>query len=244
VSLTDDYSRGTLILAIRTPHGDYLTADSRLTNPSTDSGEKLFKCGERAFIGLTGHVIDRQSVLSIEGRLMISGVLNISEILRHLSARYVGDGSDLPRRIAGLVFPILESWWSLFIANNKEGFVASCAGSLSFCEVPVLSRIGVIGRLSVVRFPFSPGGELLQPEVKAFPDDADGSLEEIRAFGESIAADWADLPLGDRAAVMDTVSILYEVGTSTHPHTVGGPIDIGFIDDNGASWIVRKKDLP
>ena len=244
MSLTDGYSRGTLILAVRTPHGAYLTADSRLTNPSTDSGQKLFKCGEHAFIGLTGHVIGRPSVSSIEGRIMYSGVLNISEILRHLSAIYDGDGSDLPERIAGLVFRILEPWWRLFIANREEEFIASCAGSLSFCEVPVLSRIGAIGRLSVVRFPFSPRGELLPPEKQTFDDNADGDLEEIRTFGESIAGDFAYLPLGDRAAVLDTVSILYQVGTSTHPHTVGGPIDIGFIDDNGASWIVRKKDLP
>jgi 20S proteasome alpha/beta subunit len=45
-------SRGTMILAVCTDHGVYLACDSRVTNPSSDSAQKIFQCGASAFIAI------------------------------------------------------------------------------------------------------------------------------------------------------------------------------------------------
>jgi hypothetical protein len=174
---------------------------------------------------------------------MYGGVLNVMEVIRHLCFNYAGDGRDLPERVSSLLYRILKPWWELFVATTPGSFIDSCKGSTVFCEVPILTRIDGITTLPVVRFPFSPDGDLLLPTKQTFFENCPEKSEEIRVFGQSVNGDGMALPLGSQTQVMSTIEALYQRAISAHPDTVGGPIDIGFIDTHGARWLVRKPDL-
>jgi hypothetical protein len=92
-------SCGTMILAVRTGHGVYLAADSRMSNPVSENAQKIFMCRASAFIAISGTLILRGFFDRENGRTRTS--LNLMKVLTDVSSGYAeSDAMSLPEYIA------------------------------------------------------------------------------------------------------------------------------------------------
>ena len=232
-------TRGTLILAITTKHG--VAADSRGTNPASDEMTKIFNCGLTSFMAVTGHLVIRAEQRTRSGKAQCQGMLNTVEILREIAVTYTGDGGDdLANRIKDGMYRRLRPFWELLIEPSPEVFLAGCGGAAFFCEVPIVSLIANRVSILVVRFPFSPEGQLLAPVVDQRFIGSLGRTEEVISWGVAPEYKGIDYQPDSPAEVLKTISAIYEQTVAAHPDTVGGPVDIGFIGETGAEWLARK----
>jgi hypothetical protein len=234
---------GTLILAALTRHGAYLAADSRSTGPELNSVQKVFQCGSNAFVGITGHLVARGQTIGAQGQVLCDASINIMEILRHFSSEYSGDGTDLVDRVTRRIYDFLAGYWMLVIRPSRDSFLASYPNVSEFCEIPILGRIGGAYNLVSIHFPLSADGRLLKPSVQDRFEGADENTEYIIAFGKPVDGEGIEADFRTSEGVLATMAALYRKAIAAHQDTVGEPIDIGFLDENGARWIATKLNL-
>jgi hypothetical protein len=226
-------SHGTLIVSLPTPHGIYLAADSRATNPQRDNAQKLFQIGPNAFAGIVATLVGRSEMQSVRRKVMCSGTIDLTEILYHCALIY-DMKHDLIEYIAGAIYFPLKRYWDFLQVSGRE-VSGTLGGSWSFCTIPVVS--GIDGRLLIreLKFPFSET-ELLQPTSKVREETAIvwGQYPNVGSINLS--------PQTEETATA-CIKAIYDAAHSAYPDTVGGPTDVGIVDQNGARWIARKRDI-
>jgi len=222
-----------MILAVRTNHGLYLACDSRLTNPASDAAQKIFRCGSHAFIAISGTVIHRSSLPQPDGS-ELNGTLDLMKLLDRVSSKYFGDNSDLIEYLAGNVHGPHWTFWQQYIMPEPQAFLSA---QLPFdTTVFTISGIATVNGMALVfqiRFPFLASGQLDKPIVQYFD-------HEITGWGKTVEADGIDYTLAHRSGVLAFISAMFTRSADRHPDAVGGPTDIGFLDGDGARWIIRK----
>ncbi len=236
-------SHGTLITAIITRRGAYLAADSHGTSPPSDSEQKLFKCGNVGFVGIAGTLVCRASMCTDNGKVICSGVFNTSVILSETSLRYPGDASSALQNIGSIIYKELKPFWECHIASTYDSFIRSNPSGI-FCEIPLLTWENGSASVSVLRFEYrmlSP--HLSKPVQELCPVEIQDGLQKIKQWGTTISTDGIDLTGDSEERVLEVIDGLYNRAFSRHPDTIGGPIDIGFIDTDGPRWLRNKGDF-
>jgi hypothetical protein len=230
-------SHGTLVFGLVTTHGVYLAADSRGTDPVSDEAQKLFKCGDNAFVAIVATLVGRSAKLSLRKKPMFTGTIDLTEILHHACETYQGDGQDVVSYVASYLYYPLKRYWE-FMTPPPELVKESLSGGMKFCTVPIAMRSNGSMQVSELQFPFSADGSLLPPTNTIRPPS-----ETAIVWGQYQPVDSIDLEPLTHEATITCIDELYNAAKRTYPETVGGPIDIGIIDENGARWISRKRDL-
>jgi hypothetical protein len=226
-------SHGTLILSLTTPHGIYLAADSRATNPRRDDAQKLFQIGPNAFVGIVATLVGRSEMQSVRRKTMCSGTIDLTEILHHSALTYDAR-DDLVGYIAGSIYFPLKRYWEFLQVSGRQ-VSETLGGSWHFCTVPIVSRINAQLLICELQFPFSETG-LLQPTRKWRDETA-------IVWGQCPNVDSINQDAQTEGAAKALIESIYEAAHSTYPDTVGGPTDVGIVDQNGARWISRKRDV-
>jgi hypothetical protein len=226
-----------MILAVRSKRGTYLACDSHCSNPASDEAQKIFQCGSSAFIAISGTVVARGSAVYPDGKV-VSGTLDLMELLDRVCSDYAGDNTDLVEYVATGVFHPLWKFWQQCVVPAPEAFLAKTPPTHD--SVLTLSGIATIGssmRVFEIQFPFLRTGQLGQlvpPTVKDFD-------HEITGWGHTVDSDGIDFDLRRGRGVVPFILRMYARSALKYPDAVGGPTDIGFLDKNGARWISRKS---
>lgn len=232
-------SSGTLVITVRTDHGIYVACDSHLTNPPagqpSDQAQKIFQCGPKAFIAISGTVIARAgSVQPDTADAFVA--LDIGRLLDEISARYLGDNSDLVQHVASQLYYPMAEFWERYIAPSPEAFLSMQQPShKSICTLSGVLAIYGQYRVFEIQFPFTKDGRVANPTVKYQAD-------RIVGWGHIPDAEGLDDSLTDRSGVVRFIRALFQRSVERSPDVVGGPIDIGFLDADGARWL-KRKDL-
>jgi hypothetical protein len=239
VAPTEVFSRGTLILSVRTEHGVYLASDSRsinAPNPPSNAAQKIFLSGNFAFLALCGVVIARASLPPVQGT-QTTATLNLMTALDQISNEY--DGSrDVVEYTAARFYSTLEAFWKVYVEPSPEAFLMSQVNSNGIvCFIPVVSRQRGMVEVYEVIFSHSSAGKLLDPVCKK-------RSEEVIGWGQ-IPNDAADLPTysDSAASVLEYIDTMYRHAALFNPQSVGGDTDIGYVDVHRARWIRRKTLL-
>lgn len=111
----------------------------------------------------------------------------------------------------------------------------------TFCEIPILTCPNGRIDISVVKFTFTDQGELLDPVAEKCFNEAEKSERAI-TWGQAID-DGIDFQPDSRERVFEFIDALYAKAVSLHPDTIGGPVDVGFINRDGATTWLKTKDL-
>jgi hypothetical protein len=225
-------SHGTLILSLATPHGIYLAADSRATNPQRDDAQKLFKIGASAFVGIVATLVGRSEMQSKRRKTMYSGTIDLTEILYHAATTY-DDKHDLLSYVAGSIYHPLKRYWEFLQVSGQQ--VSETLGGWHFCTVPVVCLSQGQFQIFELQFPFADTG-LLPPTRRL-------RQESGIVWGQCPKVDSIDLNPQTPEAANASIQAIYRAAHAAYPDTVGGPTDIGIVDRDGARWLSRKGDV-
>jgi hypothetical protein len=230
---------GTLALALVTKHGAYLAADSRKTNPSVDSAQKVFQCGPNTLIAIVGTLVGNSEKLSLRKATMFKGVIDLTELLHHICATYSNE--DVIPHIVGHLYRSIKRWWD-FVGPDADQLLATYDG-LCFATIPIVQRNGGDVVVSETHFMFSETAELLQPTHKIRFHQRVKSTEVAYVWGQHPELEGIDFEPDTPEAALESIAALFARATIAYPQTVGGPTDIAVLDANGARWISRKGSL-
>ncbi|HKW97255.1 MAG TPA: hypothetical protein VJN43_05940 [Bryobacteraceae bacterium] len=235
-------SRGTLIAAIFTTQAAYMAADSRGTSPKSDGEQKLFKCGNVAFIGLAGTLINRATVWSNDQKDMLcQGEFRTNAVVAEFAREYPGDASNAPNNLSRKIEELLNPYWKCFIEPCGQCYVRSNPSGI-FCSIPILSWINGSPNLSELRFEHSMiTAKLSQPVLKHYQIEVPDGFQKIQQWGGTVNTNGIDLSGDSEERVLQVIESLYDRAISVDPETIGGPVDIGRIDGNGLCWIRYKR---
>jgi hypothetical protein len=223
-------SRGTMILAIASDHGLYLASDSRMVNPSvgtsSNAAQKIFQCGPRAFVAISGALIHGGFTRQQHARTEIK--LDLMRMLRSISSCYVGDNSNLVEYIATHLSAAYEKFKEEFLdvpLFAKAADPSTISGIATIAGQPCVFEIEI---------GFSPSGQIIGPTIK-YLDHIITGWGKIDGVADGLERD-----LTNPTGVSKFISAMFERSAVLYPEAVGGPTDIGFLDGNRASWIVHK----
>jgi hypothetical protein len=232
-------SPGTLVVTVRTNDGIYVACDSHLTGsvvaPPSDQAQKIFQCGSKAFIAISGTVVARAGIAQPDNTLAFVA-LDLGRLLDEISSRYFGDNSDLVQFVASQMYHPIADFWERYIAPSPESFLSAQQPThTSICTLS--GALAIQGRYQVfeIQIPFTKDGHVANPTVQYKHD-------KILGWGHVPDADGLDDSLTNRSGVIGFISALFRRSVELFPDAVGGPIDIGFLDANGARWL-KRKDL-
>lgn len=166
-------------------------------------------------------------------RTMCSGTIDITEILHHIALTYGGE-HDLLGYVAGSIYAPLKRYWAFLQVDGRQ-VSETLSGGWSFCTVPVVSRTDGKLRIFELQFPFS-DSELLQPTSRQ-------REESGIVWGQCPSLDSIDLDPQTPEAARACIEAIYRSAQLAYPDTVGGPTDIGIVDQNGARWLARKREV-
>lgn len=227
-----ELSCSTLILSIRTQHGVYLASDSRSTNPQSDSAQKIFKFGGNGFAALCGTVTARAGLPPLDGKQTVA-TLDLMAMLSEIANEYDGC-HDLVEYAMYRSYRTLKPFWEAYVEPYPEAFLKQKPENDLLLMIPAIRRSAAQIEVWEIRFPLGQSGQLLAPEYRQrdepvvgwgkLPDDANS----IR------------FPLSERGSVLSYIEKMYARAIQLYPDSVGGCIDIGYLDVGGAEWVRRK----
>jgi hypothetical protein len=236
---------GTLILFLPAQHGLYVTADSRHDGgepAERDNAKKIFLCGPNSICAISGAL--RLTVTPPNGEAQ---VLEVAQLVEHVAGGL--EGQPAVRELAGQIHQRLAPFFEANLSQPVGSRLSARLTAPSVCTILFLHREPDTGltQLWQVQFPFGEepvegGGwrHLLRPPVIR-PADPRRPLAQGRTECIQIRADQPP-DLETRKRTLETIHLLYaRAGLDSSCSTViGGPVDIGVIDEAGAHWLARK----
>ncbi len=237
---------GTLILFLPTPHGFYVTADSRHDGgpaAEADQAQKIFLCGENAVCAISGAL--RITVTKPDGS---AETFDIAAALDRI-------GRDLPpdaqaTQVAAAIYADLRTFWVQNLADPVAIPLSQRTLAPSVSTILFARRNAATGGmdLSQIQFPFSESAieghgwvhDLRPPVIR--PADASRPLAQGKTECMLITADQPPA-IETPEETLETIQALY-ARTQIDPYCksiIGGPVDIAVIGDEGARWLSRKQ---
>jgi hypothetical protein len=163
-------------------------------------------------------------------------MLDLTAALGEMTAQYTGDGPDLPRYVVQHLYLPLLAYWK-FADLSAPTVFAACGPS--FCTIAIVSRQPDAVQIVEIDFPLSETEGLLGPKTRSY-SATDGSMSW---WGSCPAIDSLNLDTSMPEAAKKSINAIYDLAKITFPKVIGGPVDIGMVDENGARWISRKGNL-
>jgi hypothetical protein len=241
----------TLILFLPAPNGLYVAADSRYDggDPARkDHARKVFLCGKRAVCAISGSLILHARTQDAGGTPR-QGSFALGEFVETLSGAVPEAAAD--DQIAWIndrLHSALERFWKEHIGGRPLGRpLSSWLGAASVCTLLFVKQepSGEV-LLAQVQFPFreirSQSGwlhELQKPVVR--PADPERPLAQGATTCPRIDPSEPP-PVETHERTVETLRRLFSQSRDGGycEEVIGGPIDIAFIDRDGAAWIARK----
>ena len=227
-------SCGTMILSVRTTRGVYLACDSRATNPSRDDAQKIFMCGSFAFIAICGVIVLSGTKRTTEGEAL-GATINLMKTLEHFSMTNAVNGDNFVIYLGQVMIVSIRAFWDECVSPYPEAVRSAMVSSPS--EVFTIAGIVLIGdqvRVFAIHFPYASNGGLADPTYE-YQD-----TEQVVGWGQTDGVVAPDSELTHLRSVIDYLTGAYRRSAERHPDSVGGQIDVGLIDTNGARWIAKK----
>lgn len=246
---------GTLILYLPSPHGAYLSADSRHDggDPARrDEAQKIFLCGKAAVCAISGGL--RMDVTGADGK---AASFDLQALLAGLSAEMTASGDQRPEALLATlraaVNTRLQEFWKSHLAGRRVAApMSQRLGAPSLFTLLLAAQGEAVGAppiLVQVMFPFREQQledgtwvqELREP-ITRFAD-ATRPLAQGRTDCMRIRPDQPP-DTSTREATLGTMVALYRRAqeTSACEAVIGGAVDIAVIGDGAeARWLRRKE---
>jgi hypothetical protein len=236
---------GTLILFLPTPHGAYVTADSRHDGgpaAEADQARKIFLCGPDAVCAISGSL--RVTVTRPTGEATTFDVAGTLE----RAAKSLDAGADA-ETVAQAIQSELGPFWEKHLSDPVASPLSSRTLARSVSTILFARRVAESGemQLAQIQFPFherqdAGGGwlhELRPPVIHA----ADAARPLAQGKTECMGIRPDEPPdVETRESTLAAVRILYErTQADAYCRTIiGGPVDVAVIDAGGPRWLARK----
>ena len=127
-------------------------------------------------------------------------------------------------------------FWDAQVRHEFESFKAMAKDSSEVCVVPILMWVSGAPRVIAFRYPYSELGELNYIQERPY----DLSIPCVITWGNEIDTTGAEHLLQSREQVLDTIEGIYRKARELRPSSIGGSVDIGFVDGNGSIRLSGK----
>jgi hypothetical protein len=248
---------GTLLLFFNTPHGIYMSADSRFTNtpvPQREQAQKIFRAGQAGVCAVSGNLVFNGTTTDDLTGKTTKHHLDVTAVVSSAAEGLSNEPAAAQVHfLADQIYHALQAYWRIAVEQKRLSAPINPTGEpteSSVCTLLFAKREGVQVMLYQVQFSFAEYrhvrgywvNHLRRPDIIRL----DPNLElRAAAQGKTRCAPSVNqpYPVRSRTALVQAINATYAEATSASSEcseAVGGPVDIAVVDERGFHWLQKK----